>query len=137
MPDGGYSPLAGYTAPGPVSDANANPPPVFIRAQADDVTAATNIQDLAQADPFLARVYPDFNPLLYSLDVFVPVLDLGMDAYWRPNPNHLRPAGKDYDWMVGSILYWLTLVQRFMGAMLIAIMVTSFTGLLTREDRLS
>jgi uncharacterized protein YjbI with pentapeptide repeats len=137
MPDGGYSPLAGYTVVGPASDANANPPPVFIRAEADDVTAATNISDLAQADPFLSRVYPDFNPLLYSLDVFVPVLDLGMDRYWRPNPNHLRPAWGETLWMTGSALYWLTILQRFLGAILIAIMVTSFTGLLTREDKLS
>ncbi|WP_439636002.1 hypothetical protein [Oceanicaulis sp.] len=137
MPDGGYSPMAGYTAAGPASDANANPPPVFIRAEADDVTAATNVQDLAQADPFLSRVYPDFNPLLYSLDVFVPVLDLGMDRYWRPNPNHLRPAWGETLWMTGSALYWLTILQRFLGAILIAIMVTSFTGLLTREDKLS
>lgn len=137
MPDGGYTPLAGYTAAGPASDANANPPPVFIRAEADDVTAATNINDLAQADPFLSRVYPDFNPLLYSLDVFVPVLDLGMDRYWRPNPNHLRPAWGETLWMTGSFLYWLTILQRFLGAILIAIMVTSFTGFLTREDKLS
>lgn len=139
MPSGGYQPLP-MVAPalvGPASDANANPPPVFIRAQADDVTAATNINDLAQADPFLSRVYPDFNPLLYSLDVFVPVLDLGMEAYWRPNPNHLRSGFGDSSWMIGSILYWLTIVQRFVGAILIAIMVTSFTGLLTREDKLS
>ena len=109
------------------------------------MTAATNISDLAQADPFLSRVYPDFNPLLYSLDVFVPVLDLGMDRYWRPNPNHLRPAwgetlwmtGSALYWMTGSALYWLTILQRFLGAILIAIMVTSFTGLLTREDKLS
>lgn len=135
MPDDGYQPAPMVAWTGPASDANANPPPVFIRAQADDVNAATSLETLNDAEPFLRRVYPDFNPLLYSLDVFVPVLDLGMDHYWRPNPNHTPKGLWGQHWMVGSILYWLTILQRFMGAILIAIMVTSFTGLLTREDK--
>jgi len=163
MPDDGYSLLAGYTPSGPVSDYKADPPPVFIRAQADDVTAATNFDKLGDADTFLSNVYPDFNPLWYSLDVFVPVLDLGMDTYWRPNPNYVvrdnwcialnlalltqrltpvlsckakNPAlASVWQWHIGSALYWLTIFQRFVGAILIAVMVTSFTGLLTREDK--
>jgi hypothetical protein len=32
--------------------------------------------------------YPVFNPLIYSLENFLPVVDLYQDKYWRPNPRH-------------------------------------------------
>jgi hypothetical protein len=33
--------------------------------------------------------YPVFNPLVYSLENFLPVVELHQDKYWRPNPRHL------------------------------------------------
>jgi hypothetical protein len=32
--------------------------------------------------------YPRFNPLIYSLENFLPVVDLHQDSYWRPNVFH-------------------------------------------------
>ncbi len=32
--------------------------------------------------------YPVFNPLIYSLENFLPVVELHQDKYWRPNPRH-------------------------------------------------
>jgi len=32
--------------------------------------------------------YPVFNPLVYSLENFLPVVELHQDKYWRPNPRH-------------------------------------------------
>jgi len=32
--------------------------------------------------------YPLFNPLIYSLENFLPVVELHQDKYWRPNPRH-------------------------------------------------
>jgi len=32
--------------------------------------------------------YPIFNPLVYSLENFLPVVELHQDKYWRPNPRH-------------------------------------------------
>jgi len=32
--------------------------------------------------------YPIFNPLIYSLENFLPVVELHQDKYWRPNPRH-------------------------------------------------
>ncbi len=31
--------------------------------------------------------YPRFNPFFYSLDVFVPIVDLHQQSYWLPNAN--------------------------------------------------
>ena len=37
--------------------------------------------------------YPVFNPLIYSLENFLPVVELHQDKYWRPNPRH-GPRGR-------------------------------------------
>ena len=34
------------------------------------------------------RHYPPFNSLVYSLENFLPVVDLHQGTYWRPNPHH-------------------------------------------------
>ncbi|MBU1175160.1 MAG: hypothetical protein KKH72_07125 [Alphaproteobacteria bacterium] len=65
--------------------------------------------------------YPAFNPWFYSLDLFIPVLDLGSDTYWRP---------------ISLLGYALTVIEQILGAFLVALAVTGFTGLLTRDDRL-
>jgi hypothetical protein len=36
--------------------------------------------------------YPPFSSFVYSLENFLPVVDLHQGTYWRPNPHH-RPAG--------------------------------------------
>ena len=36
--------------------------------------------------------YPPFNAFVYSLENFLPVVELGQDPYWRPNPRH-SPGG--------------------------------------------
>ncbi len=64
-------------------------------------------------------IYPDFNPWLYSLDQFIPLLDLGMAGFWRP---------------AGHWLYIASVVEQFIGAFLVALSITGFTGLLTRDE---
>jgi mannose-1-phosphate guanylyltransferase len=32
--------------------------------------------------------YPPFNAFVYSLENFLPVVELGQDPHWRPNPHH-------------------------------------------------
>jgi len=41
-----------------------------------------------EAPPF----YPVFNPFVYSLENFLPVVELHQDKYWRPNPRHSLPG---------------------------------------------
>jgi hypothetical protein len=38
--------------------------------------------------------YPSFNAFVYSLENFMPVVDLHQGIYWRPNPLHARHAGQ-------------------------------------------
>ncbi len=37
--------------------------------------------------------YPPFSSFVYSLENFLPVVDLHQETYWRPNPHH-RPGDK-------------------------------------------
>ncbi len=85
----------------------------FIGVAGDVLAEANNDGGVGQ--------YPAFNPWFYSLDLFIPILDLGSDAYWRP----ISLAG-----------YVLSVIEQILGAFLVALAVTGFTGLLTRDERL-
>ena len=39
--------------------------------------------------------YPVFHPLVYSLENFLPVVELHQDKYWRPNPRHVVAGRSD------------------------------------------
>lgn len=108
--------------------------PLFVAVQHGDV-------DTRFAD---TGGYPAFGHIAYSLDAFVPLFDFGTETYWRPNA--LAWADIMLDWPglaqptalkipLGYLLHWLFIVERFLGAILIAIAVTGFTGLLTRDEK--
>ncbi|MGF1650662.1 MAG: hypothetical protein ACFCUN_09430 [Hyphomicrobiaceae bacterium] len=100
----------------------------------------------------LGRGYPAFHALAYSLDVFLPVLDLGYASHWRFNLDYGPlmsipvPSGSglvelflggepralvvSLDVTLGSVFYALTVVERVVGAALTSLAVISFTGLL-------
>ncbi|MEM7216020.1 MAG: hypothetical protein AAF423_10795 [Pseudomonadota bacterium] len=96
-------------------------PERFIETIAGDVI---NLESKSENGEPLEGVnihYPEFNPWLYSLDQFIPILNLGMDTYWRP----------DNRW-----LYILSVFEQLLGAVLVALTITGFTGLLTRDENL-
>jgi hypothetical protein len=80
------------------------------------------------------HAYPSFNSIMYSLDTFVPLLDLGAESYWHANTRARLPVG-NVGLAVGWLLYLGVVIERFLGAVLIAIAVTGFTGLLTRDEK--
>ncbi len=95
--------------------------------------------------------YPEFRPFAFSLDLFVPLLDLGSEGYWRANTAAGIPWGFTKnpfleigigkhrivlapEFPVGWLLYVLSVIQVILGSIFIAITITGFTGLLTRDD---
>ncbi|MCR4376785.1 MAG: hypothetical protein NUV50_01670 [Rhodospirillales bacterium] len=62
--------------------------------------------------------YPAFSALSYSLDVFVPIVDLHQESYWLPNEGQYR------------IYMWLHIVA---GWVLTTIAVTGFAGVLKKD----
>ncbi|WP_116653170.1 hypothetical protein [Pelagibacterium sediminicola] len=88
--------------------------------------------------------YPAFGHIAYSLDAFVPLFDFGTETYWRPNARAWANVTLDWPGLdqpptlkipLGYLLHWLFIMERFLGAILIAIAVTGFTGLLTRDEK--
>lgn len=96
---------------------------VFVQTLAADF--APGFQSNAEAKQELLKVYPRFDPLMYSLDVFLPLVDLGVEKYWRVNTG---------TWL-GVGLYYLSILEGIIGAILLLLIVTGFTGLLTRDEK--
>src|SRR5262249_19226541 len=74
-------------------------------------------------------------PLLYSLDVFLPFVNLHQEHYWWPDANangHAQWLGQSWNcrgWMVRTYL-WL---QIMAGWLLSAVFIAGITGLI-RSD---
>lgn len=88
--------------------------------------------------------YPPFLPALFSLDTFLPLIPLGIEDDWAPNADFTAP-GPIY-WLTGGqlgtmqfpwgrVLLYLMVLQELLGAVLLAIAISGFTGLLTRDER--
>jgi hypothetical protein len=70
-------------------------------------------------DPPEASSYPEFNPWIYSLEVLLPVMEIGQKGYWRPNP------AKPY----GSFALNCCFFQSVVGWALSLLAVAGFSGL--------
>ncbi|KQV66330.1 hypothetical protein [Rhizobium sp. Root1220] len=67
-----------------------------------------------------AASYPEFNPLMYSLDVLLPVASIGQKEYWRP--DSLKPNG------TFTLKYYF--FQSVIGWALSLLAVAGFSGLI-------
>jgi hypothetical protein len=70
-------------------------------------------------DQVEASSYPEFNALMYSLDVLLPVLSIGQKEYWRP--DSLKPGG------TFALRYYF--FQSVIGWALGLLAVAGFSGL--------
>ncbi len=86
----------------------------------------------------IAKIYPAFGAWHYSLDLFIPIFDLGMESYWHANTAYKYPIsmgdGQTVPISVGLLLDWLSVIERIFGALMVALSISGFTGLLTRGD---
>jgi len=80
----------------------------------------------------LSDVYPRFNFLVYSLDVFVPLIDLHQAKYWLPNANRgpalLKIRG--FGLRTGGLLRLYLWVHITMGWAITMLLVAGLTGLI-------
>ena len=78
--------------------------------------------------------YPGFNPLLFSADIFVPLLNLHQEPFWYPAPDGGRPswwrAPKGEGFSLWFLLEWWYWFQIAAGAVLTSMFLLSVTGLL-------
>ena len=78
--------------------------------------------------------YPGFNPLMFSLDVFVPLFNLHQESYWAPNSGKgdffrwlTRGKGEFEGWWLLTAWYWIEIMA---GWLLSSLLLLSVTGLL-------
>ena len=79
--------------------------------------------------------YEEFHPLIYSLDVFLPFVDLHQEHYWWPDARasgHFALFGHDMR-ISGRILRYYLWLQVIAGWLLSAIFVAGVTGLLRND----
>jgi hypothetical protein len=85
--------------------------------------------------------YPSFNPLAYSLDVFLPFVDFGYKNHWRANVGYgpwaevpipgFGSLGPDRVAITaGGGLHALYILEMVIGLVLTSLAITGFTGLL-------
>ncbi len=74
----------------------------------------------------LSDVYPRFNFLVYSVDTFVPLIDLHQAKYWLPNAHRGRELLKI---KAGGLLRLYLWIHITMGWALTMLLVAGLTGL--------
>jgi hypothetical protein len=93
------------------------------------------ISEAGVAGRQLSTDYPKFNSLIYSVDLFIPVIDLHMKNYWLPNANNkseLRISNRINIPISGSIIriwFWLHII---LGWILITLFIVGLTGLIKK-----
>jgi sRNA-binding regulator protein Hfq len=82
----------------------------------------------------LREGYPKFNSFVYSVDEFVPVLDLHMKKYWRPDANKSWMLSfKKWSFRVsGDFMRWYMWGHICAGWILTTLLVVGLTGLVKK-----
>lgn len=84
------------------------------------INELSSVESVPPEHRWLETMYPAFNPWIYSLDTFLPIVDFHQDTYWTPRDNWVR---------------WLYLPLHILaGWGITTLFVVSFTGLVRRGD---
>jgi hypothetical protein len=80
--------------------------------------------------------YPVFNAFVYSLENFLPVVELHQDKYWRPNPRHrvaarTKRAGemREPSSLPSRMLRWYLWLHILAGWMITPLLFAGLSGL--------
>jgi hypothetical protein len=85
--------------------------------------------------PQLSADYPKFNALVYSLDVFVPIVDFHQQSYWLPNANRGAEIPLVvFKYQAGALLRWYFWLHIVAGWVLTSLWVAGFTGLVRQLE---
>lgn len=81
------------------------------------------------------KYYPPFSGLVYSLENFLPVVDLHQGTFWRPNPHHVPATrGRVTRWggetMPAKLLRWYLWMHILAGWTITPLLFAGLAGLL-------
>jgi hypothetical protein len=104
------------------------------------ISPTTTFAYVKNSDPpnNLPDGYPEFNPFIYSLDVFLPVVDLHQESHWLPhrdldNQGQYLPTQVRWSWrLFQHTLMWYLWVQIVFGWILISLFIAGFPRVFRR-----
>jgi hypothetical protein len=101
----------------------------------DQLITPSDVGHAATAPAQVSAGYPAFNALVYSADVFLPIIDLHQQRYWLPNANR----GAEVPLLLlkcreGALLRWYFWAHIILGWILTSLWVAGFTGLVRRLE---
>lgn len=83
----------------------------------------------------IPKEYPKFNAFVYSLDLFLPIVDLRQKSYWQPNSktgSEILTTLVYIQW--GSVVQYYFWMHILLGWFLTTLWVAGFTGLVRRVN---
>ncbi|MHC4742906.1 MAG: hypothetical protein ACYS8Z_13405 [Planctomycetota bacterium] len=75
------------------------------------------VKDDSERGRHVSAEYQAFSAFLYSLDVFIPVVDLHQRSYWQPNANRVT----------GRCVRWWLVFETLFGWVVVTLLVFSLT----------
>jgi len=110
---------------------------IFCTANSFDLmrpaTTLAYVRNADAASRMLPVSYPAFNSPVYSLDVFLPIIDLHQETFWLPHGDsldrgHYLPAPVRWAWQLFvAILPWYMWTQILVGWLLTSLFIAGLT----------
>ncbi|MBW4593844.1 MAG: hypothetical protein KME46_13250 [Brasilonema angustatum HA4187-MV1] len=93
--------------------------------------------DESKPNSQVSENYPVFNPLLYSVDVFLPVVDFHQESHWLPNSKKRSDKILPFPFKTRSdiILHWYFWLHILLGWVFTSLWIAGFTGLIRSQNK--
>lgn len=100
------------------------------------ISPSSNVGPFDLSESEVSEDYPVFNPFVYSVDVFLPIVDFHQESHWLPNSK----PGSEVNLLFFKIpsgqlirrYFWLHIV---LGWILTSLSVAGFTGLIRNQNK--
>jgi len=86
--------------------------------------------DVKKERKALSPDYPKFSFVIYSIDAFIPVINLHVKDYWQPNAN--KGDKRFLSFTSGELLRIYLIVHTFAGWILTTVFLIGLTGLIKK-----
>ncbi|MEO1042482.1 MAG: hypothetical protein AAFX52_09330 [Pseudomonadota bacterium] len=105
----------------------------FIPMQGAEVRTLDNETWLIFDTNFDHGTYPSFDALLYSIDLFIPLVEFGITEHWAINDQYATVENPAWYQRYGVLLKWWATFLRLIGAFLSAYFLIAIRGSLLRQ----
>jgi hypothetical protein len=100
------------------------------------ISPSSNFGPFDESKSQVSPNYPVFNPVVYSIDVFLPIVDFHQESHWLPNGKRGRDINlflfKTSSDKLFLYYFWLHIV---LGWILTSLSVAGFTGLIRSQNK--